>query len=120
MGGHPRRASRYAGSARARVTPQDMPSGSVSATVRCGWATTPISSAYHDAEWGVPVHDDGVLFEFLILEGAQAGLSWETILKKRQAYRQAFVGLRSRARGQVYAGRYRAAAGGTRASSATV
>jgi DNA-3-methyladenine glycosylase I len=47
---------------------------------------------YHDAEWGVPVHDDGTLFEFLILEGAQAGLSWETILRKREAYRRAFDG----------------------------
>jgi DNA-3-methyladenine glycosylase I len=60
--------------------------------VRCGWARTPLGIAYHDAEWGVPVHDDRVLFEFLILEGAQAGLSWETILKKREAYRRAFSG----------------------------
>ncbi len=59
---------------------------------RCGWARTPLSVAYHDAEWGVPVHDDLVLFEFLLLEGAQAGLSWETILKKREAYRKAFRG----------------------------
>jgi DNA-3-methyladenine glycosylase I len=59
---------------------------------RCGWARTPASIAYHDAEWGVPVHDDIVLFEFLTLEGAQAGLSWETILRKREAYRQAFAG----------------------------
>jgi DNA-3-methyladenine glycosylase I len=58
---------------------------------RCGWATTPLSIAYHDNEWGVPVHDDLVLFEFLTLEGAQAGLSWETILKKRDAYREAFA-----------------------------
>jgi len=58
---------------------------------RCGWATTPLSIAYHDTEWGVPVHDDLVLFEFLTLEGAQAGLSWETILKKRDAYREAFA-----------------------------
>ena len=57
---------------------------------RCAWATTPLGIAYHDAEWGVPVHDDQVLFEFLILEGAQAGLSWETILRKRDAYRDAF------------------------------
>jgi DNA-3-methyladenine glycosylase I len=61
-------------------------------TVRCAWATTPLSIAYHDSEWGVPVHDDRVLFEFLILEGAQAGLSWETILRKRDAYRRAFEG----------------------------
>lgn len=58
---------------------------------RCAWARTPLSIAYHDAEWGVPVHDDRILFEFLTLEGAQAGLSWETILKKRLAYREAFA-----------------------------
>jgi len=57
---------------------------------RCSWATTPAMMAYHDAEWGVPQHDDRVLFEFLILEGAQAGLSWSTILAKRDAYRRAF------------------------------
>jgi DNA-3-methyladenine glycosylase I len=57
---------------------------------RCGWARSDVSVAYHDLEWGVPVHDDRVLFEFLLLEGAQAGLSWETILKKRAAYRKAF------------------------------
>ena len=57
---------------------------------RCFWATTPLSIAYHDKEWGVPVHDDTRLFEFLILEGAQAGLSWETILRKRDNYRAAF------------------------------
>jgi DNA-3-methyladenine glycosylase I len=60
--------------------------------VRCGWAKTPLGVAYHDEEWGVPVHNDHVLFEFLTLEGAQAGLSWETILRKRQAYRRAFDG----------------------------
>jgi DNA-3-methyladenine glycosylase I len=59
---------------------------------RCFWATTPLSIAYHDEEWGVPVHDDTRLFEFLILEGAQAGLSWETILRKRDNYRAAFDG----------------------------
>jgi DNA-3-methyladenine glycosylase I len=59
---------------------------------RCAWATTPLGIAYHDAEWGVPVHDDPKLFEFLLLEGAQAGLSWETILRKRDAYRRAFAG----------------------------
>lgn len=58
--------------------------------VRCAWATDEMMIAYHDNEWGVPVHDDRVLFEFLILEGAQAGLSWSTILKKRQNYRDAF------------------------------
>lgn len=59
---------------------------------RCSWATTPLSISYHDEEWGVPVHDDTRLFEFLILEGAQAGLSWETILRKRDNYRAAFDG----------------------------
>ena len=57
---------------------------------RCFWARTPLSIAYHDEEWGVPLHDDNGLFEFLILEGAQAGLSWETILRKRDNYRKAF------------------------------
>jgi DNA-3-methyladenine glycosylase I len=57
---------------------------------RCSWAATPAMIAYHDAEWGVPQHDDRVLFEFLILEGAQAGLSWSTILAKRDEYRRAF------------------------------
>jgi DNA-3-methyladenine glycosylase I len=59
---------------------------------RCRWPSTPLSIAYHDKEWGVPVHDDRVLFEFLTLEGAQAGLSWETILAKRENYRKAFKG----------------------------
>ncbi len=62
---------------------------------RCPWATTEPAIAYHDEEWGVPVHDDRVLFEFLILEGAQAGLSWITILKKRKNYRKAFYGFRA-------------------------
>ena len=57
---------------------------------RCPWATNEVSIRYHDAEWGVPVHDDRLLFEFLILEGAQAGLSWQTILNKRENYRAAF------------------------------
>ena len=57
---------------------------------RCGWAKTELSVSYHDCEWGVPVHDDRRLFEFLVLEGAQAGLSWETILRKRENYRRAF------------------------------
>jgi DNA-3-methyladenine glycosylase I len=57
---------------------------------RCPWAKTELYVQYHDTEWGVPVHDDRLLFEFLILEGAQAGLSWETILKKRENYREAF------------------------------
>lgn len=59
-------------------------------TKRCFWAKTPLSIAYHDEEWGVPLHDENRLFEFLILEGAQAGLSWETILRKRDNYRKAF------------------------------
>ena len=59
---------------------------------RCAWARNPLAVAYHDREWGVPVRDDRRLFEFLILEGAQAGLSWDTILRKRAAYRKAFAG----------------------------
>ncbi len=62
---------------------------------RCPWATAEPSLTYHDEEWGVPVHDDRVLFEFLILEGAQAGLSWTTILKKRENYRKALDGFRA-------------------------
>jgi DNA-3-methyladenine glycosylase I len=62
------------------------------ALVRCHWARDPLDIRYHDEEWGVPVHDDVTLFEFLILEGAQAGLSWSTILKKRAGYRRAFAG----------------------------
>ena len=58
---------------------------------RCAWPQTPLDVEYHDREWGVPVHDDRVLFEFITLEGAQAGLSWSTILKKRENYRQAFA-----------------------------
>jgi len=59
---------------------------------RCSWARDPLDVVYHDREWGVPVRDDRRLFEFLLLEGAQAGLSWSTILKKRAAYRRAFAG----------------------------
>lgn len=59
--------------------------------IRCSWATDELSIIYHDSEWGIPVHDDRLLFEFLILEGAQAGLSWLTILRKRQNYRKAFA-----------------------------
>ncbi len=72
------------------MTPLRARTGRPSELRRCGWAKTPLSIAYHDGEWGVPVHDDGRLFEFLILEGAQAGLSWETILKKREHFRSAF------------------------------
>src|SRR5580693_4124522 len=60
--------------------------------IRCAWARSELMIRYHDEEWGVPAHDDGTLFEFLILEGAQAGLSWETILNKRENYRAAFDG----------------------------
>ena len=60
--------------------------------IRCAWAKNPLNIAYHDEEWGVPVHDDRTLFEFLILEGAQAGLSWDTILQKRSRYREVFDG----------------------------
>ncbi|MGD9688676.1 MAG: DNA-3-methyladenine glycosylase I [Phycisphaerales bacterium] len=59
---------------------------------RCPWALSELSKAYHDREWGVPVHDDRVFFEFLVLEGAQAGLSWETILRKRERYRAVYDG----------------------------
>ena len=60
--------------------------------IRCDWARNELAIQYHDREWGVPCHDDRVLFEFLVLEGAQAGLSWDTILKKRENYRAAFDG----------------------------
>jgi DNA-3-methyladenine glycosylase I len=63
---------------------------------RCGWARGDKYIAYHDAEWGVPLHDDGALFELLILEGAQAGLSWSTILHKRDRYREVFDGFDAR------------------------
>lgn len=63
---------------------------------RCSWPAGELDIAYHDQEWGVPVHDDRVLFEFLILEGAQAGLSWSTILKKRENYRRAFANFNPR------------------------
>ena len=59
---------------------------------RCAWPRNPLAIAYHDVEWGVPVHDDRLLFESLILEGAQAGLSWDTVLAKRESYRAAFDG----------------------------
>lgn len=59
---------------------------------RCRWATSPLDIRYHDEEWGVPLRDDGKLFELLILEGAQAGLSWSTILQRRDGYREAFEG----------------------------
>jgi DNA-3-methyladenine glycosylase I len=70
-----------------------MKKDAVGAKKRCAWVgSDPLFIAYHDEEWGVPVHDDRLLFEFLVLEGAQAGLSWSTILRKRDAYRRAFDG----------------------------
>ncbi len=68
---------------------------------RCPWAITEPNITYHDEEWGVPVHDDRLFFEFLILEGAQAGLSWTTILKKRENYRKAFDGFQAEKRSFV-------------------
>jgi DNA-3-methyladenine glycosylase I len=66
--------------------------GDCAGLVRCPWARNELSIAYHDREWGVPQHDDRILFEFLVLEGAQAGLSWDTILRKRENYRKALDG----------------------------
>src|SRR6202041_4045058 len=60
--------------------------------VRCAWARSDLMIRYHNEEWGIPVHDDRLLFEFLILEGTQAGLSWETVLRKRERYREVFDG----------------------------
>lgn len=69
------------------------PAPAASHPPRCAWCgDDPLYVAYHDAEWGVPVHDDRVLFEFLLLEGAQAGLSWITVLRKRERYRELFAG----------------------------
>jgi DNA-3-methyladenine glycosylase I len=67
-----------------------MPRNKTQEIIRCGWASTEAMIRYHDEEWGLPAHDDRTLFEFLILEGAQAGLSWSTILNKRENYRRAF------------------------------
>jgi len=67
-----------------------MPSSARPAIIRCRWASNEWNIPYHDQEWGVPVHDDRTFFEFLILEGAQAGLSWDTILRKRNRYRELF------------------------------
>ena len=69
-----------------------MAASSTSKIVRCHWATSELNIPYHDEEWGVPLHDDRALFELLILEGAQAGLSWDTVLKKRPRYREVFDG----------------------------
>src|SRR6266699_2803116 len=68
----------------------EMKTTSEKKVIRCTWATNDLAVLYHDREWGVPQHDDRVLFEFLVLEGAQAGLSWDTILRKRANYRGAF------------------------------
>jgi len=67
-----------------------MSASSPNELIRCGWAAREPNLSYHDTEWGVPLHDDRMFFEFLVLDGAQAGLSWETILKKRANYRAAF------------------------------
>jgi DNA-3-methyladenine glycosylase I len=74
---------------RARVLPEN--GNRMREVVRCGWARNELAIRYHDEEWGSPVHDDRTFFEFLILEGAQAGLSWDTILRKRDNYRKAFA-----------------------------
>jgi len=71
---------------------RESPSVGSSSTVRCHWAANDLNIPYHDEEWGVPLHDDRALFELLILEGAQAGLSWDTVLKKRPRYREVFDG----------------------------
>ena len=70
---------------------------SLSPVIRCSWGSDATMLAYHDREWGVPVHDDRLLFEFLVLEGAQAGLSWRTILARREGYRRAFDGFDAQA-----------------------
>jgi DNA-3-methyladenine glycosylase I len=74
------------------MTPRKNGDGAGDGLVRCEWAQGPEMIPYHDTEWGVPVHDDTTHFEFLVLEGAQAGLSWLTILKRRAGYRKAFAG----------------------------
>jgi len=82
----------FCGDAKVESSQMDTTSAKIAPAVvkRCHWAAKPLMIEYHDREWGRPVHDDAVLFEFLILEGAQAGLSWETILNKRENYRAAF------------------------------
>ena len=87
--------------------------------IRCAWATNELSIRYHDEEWGVPVHDDRTLFEFLILEGAQAGLSWNTILNKRDNYRRAFDGFDPKRVAQVRSAQGRPSCSLIRASFAT-
>lgn len=72
--------------------PREKVSGDGGTVVRCHWAGNESNIAYHDEEWGVPVHDERTWFEFLTLEGAQAGLSWDTILRKRERYKEVFAG----------------------------
>jgi DNA-3-methyladenine glycosylase I len=72
------------------VSSAERQSSGADALTRCAWARDDLARRYHDEEWGVPLHDDHRLFEFIVLEGAQAGLSWDTILRKRDAYREAF------------------------------
>lgn len=71
---------------------EDIGTMNATSVQRCSWPSSELDIRYHDEEWGVPVHDDRIFFEFLTLEGAQAGLSWSTILKKRDGYREAFAG----------------------------
>ena len=73
--------------------PNESAAGAGAPLVRCPWPTTDLDVEYHDREWGVPVHDDRLLFEMITLEGAQAGLSWSIVLRKREGYRAAFAGL---------------------------
>ena len=87
--------------------------------IRCTWATNDLSIQYHDREWGVPQHDDRALFEFLILEGAQAGLSWDTILRKRANYRAAFDGFDPNKIARATTAARRSSYCATKASSAT-
>ena len=87
--------------------------------IRCPWASGELSVRYHDEEWGVPVHDDRTLFEFLILEGAQAGLSWSTILNKRENYRRAFDGFEPERVARYDRRKNRSSCWAIRASSAT-
>ena len=90
--GRPARPRSAPAKNRPRAEASRTAAGGATGPVRCDWARTEASIAYHDEEWGVPVRDDRRLFEMLILEGAQAGLSWETILRKRHGYRRAFDG----------------------------
>jgi DNA-3-methyladenine glycosylase I len=89
----PHRSAGFSWAASARACYHPPPMGDRPEVRRCGWVSDdPLYLAYHDEEWGVPVHDDRRLFEMLILEGAQAGLSWITVLRRREGYRRAFAG----------------------------